>query len=174
MLRYCSSLLTHRFFARYIYVDFRKKKKKKKRTLKRDATLKPSTRHGRTKKSKRQIRESTHSIRSARANREIGGSATRSGAGDLFYVEDNAANGHKFRHVGPSTFGPGCRELRRGTGSRRPVLKKKKRSKNKRRKGEAGSNAHIPDSIIRGRRKDRAGSFVGSLSGFVQMIYIQS
>lgn len=35
--------------------------------------------------------------------------ATR--AEDLFYVEDNDANGHKFRHVGPSTFGPGCRKL---------------------------------------------------------------
>jgi len=59
---------------------------------------------------------------------------------------------------------------RRGgeTGPERPVLKKKKK-----RIGEKRS-ARIPDSIIRGRRKDRAGSFVGSLSGFVQMIYIQS
>lgn len=32
------------------------------------------------------------------------GDTTRSG--NLFYVEDNAVpNGHKFRHVGPSTFG---------------------------------------------------------------------
>lgn len=55
--------------------------------------------------------------------------ATR--VGDLFYVEDNAADGHKFRHVGPSTFEPSCRELKRGTGPRDRCLKKERKKKKK-------------------------------------------
>lgn len=81
---------------------------------------------GTNKKSKRQIRESTFDSVGVRKSRNQWiRDATR--AEDLFYVEDNAANGHKFRHVGPSTFGPSCRELRRGTGSRDWCLKKKKK-----------------------------------------------
>lgn len=49
-----------------------------------------------------------------------------------------------------------------------------KKGEEKERKSEGGNSARIADSIIRGRRKDRAGSFVGSLSGFVRMIYMQS
>lgn len=58
--------------------------------------------------------------------------------GDLFYVEDNAANGHKFRHVGPSAFGPSCRELKRGADSRDWCLKKKNKKEIKGEKKTGG------------------------------------
>lgn len=61
-----------------------------------------------------------------------------------------------------------------GPGEMTGVKKRRRSRRTRERKRERGNSARIADSIIRGRRKDRAGSFVGSLSGFVQMIYIQS
>lgn len=60
-----------------------------------------------------------------------------------------------FVTLGQTRLGPGCRELKRETDLERRPLKKKKKNE-KEGEGEARSAARIPDSIIRGRRKDRA------------------